>query len=51
MGVNVLKAFNDKGLLISTDMADTIGGLCNKLSSSMSRSEVLNRIMFFANII
>lgn len=51
MGINVLKAFNDKGLIISQDMADTIGGLINKLSVSMSRVEVLNRIMFFANII
>ena len=50
-GLNVMKAFNEKGLIINTDMAEVIGGLVEKLSKEMNRKEVLNRIMFFANII
>lgn len=48
---NVIKAFNEKGLIITVEVAEVIAGFVEKISVEMKRREVLNRIMFFANII
>jgi len=48
---NVIKAFTNKDLIIDITVARKILGFVHKLSENASDSLVLNRIMFFSNII
>ena len=48
---NVIKAFVNKGLIIDASIAKKILGFVHKMSENSNDSLVLNRIMFFSNII
>jgi len=50
--INVTRAFTNKGLVISRRVASYVLGFVKKLVSESSKDkEVMNRIMFFSNII
>lgn len=48
---NVIKAFVNKGLIIDSSVAKKILGFVHKMNDNSSDNLVLNRIMFFSNII